>query len=350
MAVSTQIKYLTRREWDEVAPQFSDLSYRQCGSYAEIAARDVNSISEFVAIFRSNSLLGLANVRLKKMRFFPLGIAYLSGAPLTCSTLGFSSEAFGACIDALYLEYVKNRSLMLRISPPLCGGHWHEAQADCLEARGFQLSRGQKPYETYVLDLNKPAADIRKAFDQKWRSDLVKAEKSNIDVTTSVSPSDFERFEPLFLDLSREKGFYSRQDVAFFRRVQEQAHSYEQLTLHLAWHDGELISGHIGSFSGDTAVYLIGATNSKGRDLRASYLLQWFVIQYAQSKGKRFYDLGGIDLHANPNVHRFKKRLNGRHVTGMTAYELAPNPLSAQALHLAEKAYNGLRSLVRRNT
>src|SRR5580692_1168816 len=115
MTCQITIKYLTRREWDELAPQFYDLSYRQCGSYADLAAQDVNSISEFVAIFRSNALLGLSNIRLKKIRFLPLGIAYLNGGPLTCSTLGFSAEVFGDCIDALLREYVKNRGLMLRI-------------------------------------------------------------------------------------------------------------------------------------------------------------------------------------------------------------------------------------------
>ena len=46
---------------------------------------------------------------------------------------------------------------------------------------------------------------------------------------------------------------------------------------------------------GDTAVYLVGASTSKGRDLRASYLLLWETIEYAKSKGNFFYDLGGIN-------------------------------------------------------
>ena len=73
---------------------------------------------------------------------------------------------------------------------------------------------------------------------------------------------------------------------------------------------------------GDTAVYLLGAAGAKGRDLLASYLLQWAVIEYAKRKGNRFYDLGGIDQKGNPDVYRFKKRFNGRYVAEPGPYEL----------------------------
>src|SRR6185437_15038383 len=103
------------------------------------------------------------------------------------------------------------------------------------------------------------------------------------------------------------KRFSTRRDVTFFRRVQADEQVEQQLVVHLAWHDGELIAGHIGSFVGDTAVYLVGAATAKGRELRASYLLQWAVIEHAKSVGNSLYDLGGIDARANPSVYNFKK-------------------------------------------
>jgi lipid II:glycine glycyltransferase (peptidoglycan interpeptide bridge formation enzyme) len=94
---------------------------------------------------------------------------------------------------------------------------------------------------------------------------------------------------------------------------------------HLAWHEGEVVAGHIGSFAGDAAVYVLGATTKRGRELCASYLLQWCVIEYAKSNGNRFYDLGGYDEIANPGVYDFKSRLNGRRVIAAGALEVAPN-------------------------
>src|SRR5262249_4365112 len=161
------------------------------------------------------------------------------------------------------------------------------------ETRGFHLLGSRRPHETFILELGKPLDDIRRGLDGKWRGHLSKAQRSNIEITRSTAaPADFDRFEPMFLDLIQSKGFATRQDVACFRRVQEDAHAVELLVAHLAWHSGELIAGHIGSFVGDTAVYLLGASTAKGRELRASYLLQWAVIEYAKSRGNLYYDLG----------------------------------------------------------
>jgi lipid II:glycine glycyltransferase (peptidoglycan interpeptide bridge formation enzyme) len=343
--VADRTKYLTKREWDQFAPLFYDLSYRQCGSYAEAAAEDAGAMSEFVAILQEGNLVGLANIRIKKILFFPFGVAYAHHGPLTARKNEFSDDCLGYCLDALREEYVVRRNLMLRIIPPFNGGYWLDAQAACLEKRGLRRSARYKARETFVLDLTKSLPDIRKNFDPKWRRDLSKAERSNVKVTMSDALADFDRFEPLLLDLIDKKGFTPARDAAFFRRVQSGAEPYERMVVHLAWHDGELVAGHVGSFAGNTVVYLLGASNSKGRDLRASYLLQWAVIELAKSLGKCYYDLGGIDQHANPDVYRFKKRLNGRHVIEIGSYELAAGVLAKSALHFLEDAYGVLSRL-----
>jgi hypothetical protein len=343
MASLVSTKLVRKDEWDNLTPLFSDLSYRQCASYAEAAARDIGAASEFVAFFHAEQLIGLANLRVKSVPFAPIGIAYSNYGPLTARGTALSVEHFGRCLDALVTNYVKHRGLILRIVPPLCGGQWLEAQASCLRAHGFQHFGGQT-HETLILDLAKPLSDIRKNFDGKWRNCLSKAERSCIEVTRTVAPADFDRFEPMFVNLSEKKGFATTQDVSFFRRVQQEASSSERLVAHLAWHDGELVAGHIGSFVGDTAVYLLGASSSDGRKLCAAYLLQWSVIEYAKSAGKLYYDLGGIDPRNNPNVYAFKKGLNGRHVIEIGGYEVAPNRPSRIAVHFLEAVYNRIRN------
>lgn len=336
---------MTRNEWDALAPQFRDLSYCQCSSYAEVAASDVGAKSEFVAICRAGEIIGLANVRIKRLPYLPYGFAYVSHGPLSARSDKFSVELFGYCLDAIRREYVDVRRLVLRIVPPLRGGLWHEAQLGCLERHNFLPAGERKAEETFILDLAKPISEIRKDFNVKWRGHLSKAQRSNIEVKRSAALKDFDSFQPLFLGLVQQKGFYTTQDVGFFRRVQSGAQPYEQLVAHLAWHGGELVAGHIGSFAGDTAVYLLGASTSKGREIRASYLLQWAVIEYAKSAGNCFYDLGGVDRQANPNVYRFKKGLNGRLVTKECAYELAPNRSISRIFHVLEYAYKRGRRL-----
>jgi len=283
-------------------------------------------------------LIGLADVRVKTVPLTPLGVAYVNHAPVTVRAGDFSAERFECCLEALRREYVDRRRLLLRVNPALGGGLFREVQMAKLEARGFQPCTHHKPRETFILDLARPLETIRSGFAPEWRRELNRAEKADVTITRSVELEDFDRFECIFLDLTKTKGFKTNQDVHFFKAIQPDIPSEQKLVLHLAWHKQELVAGHLGSFVGDTAVYLLGAANSKGRDLRASYLLQLAVIQYAQSVGNAYYDLGGVDQQQNPGVFRFKKRLNGRAVMDVGLYEYAPGSLRKGALQCLEAA------------
>jgi hypothetical protein len=218
--VTQTIKHLTRREWDELAPLFDDLSYCQGGSYAEEAAKDVGAHLEFVAILQAESVVGLANIRVKQVPFSGIGVAYALHAPLSRQRHALSEDFFGYCLDALRAEYVERRGVILRIVPPVNGGYRLDAQAAVLEQRGFRRSNRHKAHETFLLDLTDSLSNIRETFDRKWRNHLSKAQRSNVDVTISETLASFDHFEPLLLGLIRKKGFTPpARDVAFFRRV-----------------------------------------------------------------------------------------------------------------------------------
>jgi len=337
------ISKLDSDQWDRLAQAFRDLSYQQCRSYCEQAAADAVATCEAVGIYRDAELVGLANIRVKVVPLSSFGIAYLASGPLTARDDSFSDEHFAFCIDALKREYVDKRNLVLRIAPPVRGGRWCDAEMRLLESHGFRRSKARDLHETFIVDLAPPLAEIRKNLDGKWRGHLSKAQRSKIEVTRSVALDDFDRLKPIFQTLIEQKGFTTSRDVEFFQRVQAAEHEASRLVIHLAWHDGVLIAGHIGSYVGDTAVYLVGASTSTGRDLRASYLLLWETIEYARSKGNLFYDLGGINERTNPTVYSFKKGLGGRHIVEPGAYEIAPTFFARTALGLMETGYRLLR-------
>jgi hypothetical protein len=343
MTSTITVKRVPKQTWDTLLPMFRDTSYRQFSSYAAAAARRVGAKSELNGLFEDQTLIGLADVRVKTVPLTPFGIAYASYAPLNVSAGGFSAEKFGCCLDALRREYVERRRLLLRVIPALSGGLFRELQMARLEACGFRPCAHHKPRETFILDLANPLATIRSGFDPEWRRDLTKAEKAGVKITRSVELEDFDRFEQLFLDLTKLKDFKTNEDVHFFRSIQPDIPPDQKLVLHLAWQGQELIAGHLGSFVGDTAIYLLGAANSRGRDLRASYLLQWAVIEYAQSVGNTYYDLGGVDQQQNPGVFRFKKRLNGRAVMDVGLYEQAPGNFRKGMLQFLEAARDAVR-------
>lgn len=338
MSSTATVKRLPKQMWDTLMPTFRDTSYCQFSSYAAAAARRVGAKSELNGLFEDRKLIGLADVRVKTLPLTSFGVAYVSYAPVTVSSGNFSADKFECCLEALRREYVERRRLLLRVNPAHSGGLFRELQKAKLEACGFQPCAHHQPRATFILDIARPLEAIRSGIAPEWRRDLIKAEKEDVTITRSVELEDFDRFERIFLDLTKTKGFETTQDVTFFKSIQPDIPFEQKLVLHLAWHKHELVAGHLGSFVGDTAAYLLGAANSKGRDLRASYLLQWAVIQYAQSVGNAYYDLGGVDEQQNPGVFRFKKRLNGRAVTDVGPYEYAPGNLRKSLLQFLEGA------------
>jgi lipid II:glycine glycyltransferase (peptidoglycan interpeptide bridge formation enzyme) len=343
MTSAIAVKPLSRQTWDASTPLFRDVSYRQIGGYATAAAQRVGADSELNGLFEGQTLIGLADVRVKTVPLTGLGIGYLSHAPIINIDGTFSAEKFSRCIEAICQEYVGRRRLLLRVVPALIGGQFQDLQVSALEAQGFRACPGQKPRETFLLDLEDSLAALRARTDNHWRRNLAKGEKADIKITRSVELDDFDQFEQIFLELTKQKNFKANQDVRFFKGVQSDVPQEQKLILHLAWHGQELIAGHLGSFVGDTAIYLLGAANAKGRDLRASYLLHWAVIEYARSMGSIYYDLGGIDQEQNPGVFRFKKGFNGRAVVDVGPYECSPNGVRRSLLHLLESARNAVQ-------
>jgi lipid II:glycine glycyltransferase (peptidoglycan interpeptide bridge formation enzyme) len=58
----------------------------------------------------------------------------------------------------------------------------------------------------------------------------------------------------------------------------------------------------------------MGATNDRGRELRASFPLEREVLRYCHEQGITKFDLGGIDPWENPGCHRFKRGTGGKEV------------------------------------
>ena len=88
----------------------------------------------------------------------------------------------------------------------------------------------------------------------------------------------------------------------------------------LARTDGNAIGALVCSQMGDTAIYLLGATNEKAMELKAANFLHWRAMMWLKDRGARWYDLGGIDSVANPGGYHFKIGFGGNEVTQFPPY------------------------------
>lgn len=334
LAASLMVAPLDEDKALSLLAQAPDASWRQFPAYASVAASAVGAKSRYVLVSQGDGEpIALANLRIKHLPLLPVGIAMIAQGPVMLRQYGGLRDAV---IVALQEQIAAKQRLTLRINPPVTLGALTRTPPIFSEVEGTG-------YETFLIDIAPDEEVLRSQLNGKWRTDLRRGERGNVKITRSNDPEDFRNFQPLLTDLAKSKGFTVPQDAEFFAEVARKAVSPEKIIIHLAWHEDRLVGGHIGTFSGNMAVYLLGATNDEGRWLRASFLLQWAVIRYAKDLGIGWYDLGGTDETENPDVFRFKKRMGGQPYMGPAMVEAqATWPIGA-IVRYAEGLYSRVR-------
>lgn len=344
MSHPAKLQVIDAAEAASLAERF-DASYLQQPSYALCAAQAVRAHRELIAIEHEGEIIGFCAVRVRRLPLIGGGLAYVHGGPaISRSPVEEKMHRWDLSIAALADRYVANRRMILRIAPPFRSRDAVQGAnyGSVLRKRGF-VEVHAPVQRTILLDLSPALPDIRRAFEGKWRNQLSRGERDGLCITRSSNPADFDRFAPLLNRLELRKGFVSPRDTAFFKRAAAGANSGERICIHLARKDGKVVAGHIGAFSGTTAVYLLGAASDAGRATRAAFVLQWAVIQYAKSLGIETYDLGGIDEVKNPGVFHFKKGMGGRIHQIPSAFDLKGGGLSQSIVTLANQVRTRLR-------
>lgn len=343
--MSTHLDYLDRAAWQQAAARFADYSYRHTWDFGVACAARLGACSEHVAIRDGTALLGLADVRIKRLPLLGSGIAYVNGGPLVRQDDPCPRDDLRASLAALLDEYVRRRGLLLRILPPLGAPDWNAAQQQVFANLGFGLAGSRPAYRTMLLAIDRPVEQIRKTLAQKWRNGLNRAERNNLTVRSGTDAGLFEAFGSLFRQLLDRKQFAVDLHADFYAVVQRDLPESERFLVSLIEVDGAPVAGHVSSVLGDTCVYLLGASTDQAMQNKASYLLQWQTILLARDRGCRWYDLGGIDPEANPGVYHFKEGLGGIDITAPGPYEFAPAGLRRHIVRSCERMYRAVRAL-----
>jgi len=331
-----------RSDWRALAAAFADRCIYQTCVYADVHAEEVGAVNERAVIRRGEEVIGLAQVRIKRLPMVRAGVAYIYRGPLWRRS-GATPDDLRCVLDAMRLHY-GDQGLEVRIAPGFFPGNEADACRDAFEFAGF-VPRSQDPIDrTILVDLTPDLESIRKRLAQKWRNGLNQSERRGVTVETRTDDEAMNVFRALYDEMWAAKRFDTGVSVAAYARMQTQWPEDEKLAISLALHEGQPVAGHVSSHLGDTCVYLLGASNDAGRSCKASYLLQWRTIEHAKSAGALRYDLGGIDPDANPGVHHFKSGMGGRACDFPGTFAAPARGSGRLLVPLAEKAYRMLRA------
>ncbi len=343
-----EVDGVTEKRWSELMDGFADANLYQSWSYGAVRWKAEN-LSHLI-LKCDGKVVAMAQLRIIRPGSLRLGVAYLRWGPM-CQLRGeeLDPEVVRSMAAALREEYAGKRGLYLEILPNAFSG----------SRRGAMFQSGFGPfdsgpgisdqeYRTLVLDLSPSLEELRKKLDKKWRNQLNAAERNELKVVESNDADGYRSFCALYAQMWRRKKFATKVSIEEFERIQELLPEKQRMRVLICEHVGTPVAGVVCSAIGDSAIYLLGATNDEGMKVKASYLLQWTMIRLLKERNTRSYDLGGIDPEANPGVYHFKSGLSSVDVSHISPMSACDNPVSAALIKTGQVVRGGLHSLQQR--
>lgn len=304
------VREVEAADWPRVSGRFADLGFEQSLTYSAAAAARIGAELRLFALERAGVPVAAAALRLRRVPGLGRGIAWIPSGPLLRppDAAPPDPETAVAALSALRERIAGDEGHILRFRlSGLSGFSTDEAPAIAASA-GFAPTVRASAYRSIVLELRADTATLMQALNGKWRTDLRYAMKSGLGIEIGETP-DFEaRFLRLFAEVQGAKGFSPEITPQFHFALSGPDFPRQVL---MATRDGVDIAGIVTGAAGATTTYLFGATAEAGRRFKAGYLLTWTGIERARAEGRLWYDLGGVDATANPDVARFKERMNG---------------------------------------
>ncbi len=147
--------------------------------------------------------------------------------------------------------------------------------------------------------------EIFASFNQLWRRNIRKAEKSGV-VVEHGSYEDLGSFHNIYVETAQRDGFTAR-GLVYFQRMWKAmtAEDPSRLALYVARHDGRVLAATTMVRVGDHAWYSYGASANEGREVRPSNAIQWAMICDAHAAGASTYNLRGISDTLDPTDRLF---------------------------------------------
>ena len=171
------------------------------------------------------------------------------------------------------------------------------------------------PELSWILDVTKPEDDLLREMRKTTRYLVKKMEKEGVEITMSTNPDDIEKFWPVYQSTVERQQFTPFKKLDLRKEFELFAKENNAAFFFGSYH-GETIAAAIIIFYNGQAFYHHSGSIQKSKDINASYLLQWRVIQEAKKRGCTLYNFWGISPVNKPEhpwagLSLFKKGFGG---------------------------------------
>jgi lipid II:glycine glycyltransferase (peptidoglycan interpeptide bridge formation enzyme) len=312
-----------------IASGSASVSFLQLPSWGSVK---VGWRPESVGWFLDSTLVGVAFVLYRPIPKLPArSLAYIPEGPV----IDWDSDELSSWLSPL-VSHVKGRgAFQLKMGPPIAIKQWDaptikaaigevsllgEVVADrefavgdrvvaSMRSLGFvqEVNTGagfgdvQPRYVFQVPLAGRTEADVFAGFNQLWRRNVRKAEKSDVEISIGTR-AELGAFHEVYVETAARDGFTPR-GLVYFERMWDALGDH--FSLHVARVSGHVAAATIMITVGRHAWYSYGASTTADREVRPSNALQWSMIKSAIESGCSVYDLRGISNTLDSSDHLF---------------------------------------------
>jgi lipid II:glycine glycyltransferase (peptidoglycan interpeptide bridge formation enzyme) len=324
-----------RDRWNQLAASAEVADVLQSYEWGELK-RAFGWVPHRVLLERAGKPVAQASLLERRL---PIGksLFYCSRGPL----LDYGDGGLAREVLTLLGEYCRRRNGFLLKLDPAVERAAGEAAAGALRACGFRALGeetgfgGTQPRCVMKLDLTPGTEGLLAACKPKTRYNIRLAGRKGVEVRDDCRAAALRSFYDLLQVTAERDGFVVR-SYAYFEKLMELLAPAGFARLFLAYCEDEPIAGALVTRFGATCCYLYGASANVHRERMPSYLVQWRMIEWAQSQGCSEYDFRGVSPSPEADDHlrglnRFKAGFNARFVEYIGEFDL---PLSRPHYYL----------------
>ena len=305
------IKEMEFQEWEVQWQKCQHVNMLQSWQYGEAkeAIEDWKA-HRFIILDENGESIALMQVLVKKILIFGI-IARINRGPLIIGQIKQqqNQELIALNTIAALINESRNRGWrMLQIAPEL-----NSTKVVFNQLRKLGLRQLSAPaWASGLLSLNKSEDELLMDLNGKWRNCLRKGWRSEISINNSnLNTHNIQKLLHSYEKLKRERKFSGISESLLEYLAKKNDNNWKFNLFIASVKESDQPIGTLVSVSfGNTAIYLIGTTNTKGRKLNANYTLLWEAILNAKNQGCRWFDIGGLDKTTPAGIAHFKKGLN----------------------------------------
>ena len=268
-------------EWNKLILLFGDASVNQTWAYNHVRSKKYSTL----ALRHKGVVVAIAIVRLVTLFDLKIGMAYLGSGPLwQLKNEEINFNSLRKILEALRKEFVINRKLFLRISPPIYTNHpnFDEINVIFQNTNGFKLQQNNE--RTLFLDLEPSDIDLRKGLHHKWRYHLNHVEKESFNVSIGKSNELFQSFKTIYNEMLERKKYPGAINIDEIEKIQSNLPEDLKYTIIICEKENQPMAGGIYSTIGETGIYFLGATGNSGIKNFSSNLYHWEMIKWMKKK------------------------------------------------------------------